>query len=196
MQSVTRNSILAVISAFSIAAILIALAPRVDAQPSSIAVEATSAASSTTSFMTAGTATTTYQLDSYPTYSSSKPFSMAGIDSVSMLLDFVSQGTATSSIGYQIQYSDNGIDWYGGNSLTSATPVGATGYFSLATSTNTVYWNPNSGTGANATTTNFTAVNLPMVSALHERVVFTIPIGAPAGAVYAEFVLKHNASGQ
>ena len=193
MQSVTRNSLLAGIAAFFIAAILIALAPRVDAQPSSIAVESTATATSTASYMTAGTATSTYQLDSYPVYSSSKPFSMAGIDSVSMLVDFTS-AQATSTLGIQVQYSNNGIDWYGGNALTAATPITSTGYYSIASSTNTIYYS--GGVGGNASTTNFTAFNLPMVSALHERVVFSIPPGSPAGAVYSEFVLKHSASGQ
>ena len=127
-------------------------------------------------------ATSTFQFDSYPSYSSSKPFSMAGIDSEYLYVDAIASSTATA-YSFTPQVSNNGIDWYG---------IGTTGTLtvnSVPVSTTTSYtWTP----GTTATST--MAFKLPDMSGLHERVVVSA-LGA-AGGVYMEVVLKHNASGQ
>lgn len=192
MQSALKNSSI-VFAGIIFVAILAAFASRVQAQPSTLVVQTTAAATTTTTYMTAGTATTTYQIDSYPVYNSSKVFSMAGIDSATMFVVFNS-AQATSTLAYQIQVSNTGSDWYGLTTPTSATP-GSTGYFGIASSTANTYYYA-SGIGGNASSTNEIAINLPAINALHERVVFSIPVGSPPGAIYEEFVLKRNASGQ
>lgn len=180
MQNVKRSSILFAVAGFAIAAILIALAPRADAQPSSIAVQTTAAATSSWAYLLNGSATSTYQIDSYPSYSSSKAFSMAGIDAEYLYLELTASSTATV---YSVtpQFSNNGIDWYNYSNTTVA------GSQTLA-STTAYAFDPNT------TATTFVSFKLPDMSGLHERLVFSA--SGAAGAIYAEVVNKKSASGQ
>lgn len=172
MQNVKRNktaSLLAIVIFVVLA--FVAFAPRSNAQPSSINVQMTAPATTTVAYIGNGTATSTYQIDSYPTYSSSKVFSMAGIDSEYLYVQATASSTATV-FTFTPQFSNNGIDWY---NIASTSGTVAT-------------WNP--GT----TATSGLAFKLPDMQGLHERIL-TSATGA-AGAVYEEVVLKKNASGQ
>lgn len=176
-------------------AILAVSISRVHAIQSSVFTETTAVATSTATYMTAGTATTTYQVDSGNTFASGKPGPgvLQTIDAQQIFLEWIS-AQATSTLAYQIQVSNNNVDWYGMNSLTSTTPGNSSGNWNVASSTvNTYYWTP--GIGGNATTTNFTSIVLPPVIAPHERIVFSVPVGSPAGAIYAEINLKQLPSG-
>lgn len=182
MKSLTRNSLIFAIIGILSSAIIIAFAPRVDAQPSSIAVQTTNAATSTVAYLGNGTATSTYQIDSYPSYSSSKAFSMAGIDAVYAYLELTASSTATV-FSVTPQFSNNNIDWYNysGPLSTNSSQV-------IMASTTAYTFTPNT------TATTFVAFKLPDMTGIHERLVFSA-LGA-AGSVYAEVVNKKAASGQ
>lgn len=160
------------------------------AQPSSVNVQASATATTTVTYMTPGTATTTYQIDSQ-LFSAGKVPNMLSIDSGSLTI----QMTASSSVGtlsslaWQFQCSNNNIDWAGESS--TGTVSGSTS--SESTSTVTHYWAP----GTTATTTKYIA-NIPICFAYHERIQFYIP-GNPAttassSAFYIEVGLKKNPS--
>lgn len=149
----------------------VAFAPNSKAQPSSINVQTTAPATTTVAFVGNGTATSTYQIDSYPTFNQSKVFSMAGIDAEYLYVQVTASSTATI-FTFTPQFSNNGIDWYNIASTSGTAAI----------------WNP----GTTATTG--LAFKLPDMQGLHERIL-TSAAGA-AGAVYEEVVLKKNASGQ
>lgn len=182
MQNATRNSLLFVVIAFAIAAGSLIAIPRADAQPSSIAVQTTAAATSTLAYLGNGTATSTYQIDSYPSYSSSKPFSMAGIDANYLYLELTASSSATV-FTVTPQVSNNGTDWYNVSGVLSSTATQST----MASTTAYVFQ-------PTVTTATFIAFKLPDITGLHERLVFSA--SGAAGAIYAEVVNKHNASGQ
>ena len=182
MQNVLRNRILFLFAALAIACSAIFLIPRADAQPSSISVQTTAAATTTVAYEGPGLATSTYQIDSYPTYSSSKVFSMAGIDAEYLFIQTVASSSATI-FWVTPQFSNNGIDWYNyGQALSS-------GSFQTTLSSTTVY-----AYGPLTTATSGVAFKLPDMSALHERVLLSA-VGAN-GSIYGEVVLKKNPSGQ
>lgn len=167
---------------FAVALILIAVSSRAQAQPSSINVQTTAVATTTLTYLASG-ATTTYQIDSYPTYSSSNVFSMAGIDSEYLYVQATASSTATLYT-FTPQFSNNGTDWYGMGSQGTASAAG-----SIAVSTTTTFtWTPG------ATTFTSMAFKLPDMTGMHERVLTTV--SGAAGAVYEEVVLKKNAQGQ
>lgn len=185
MQNTLKVSLYSAAAAIVVVgALLFGISNSAHAQPSSINVQSTAAATTTLTFLGNGTATSTYQIDSYPTYSSSKVFSMAGIDSVYLDLEGVASSSATV-FGINVQVSNNGIDWYS----VATTTLAQTSFAipNLASST-TFVWQPNMAA------TSSMEVKLPDVAAIHERVQFSAT-GA-AGAVYAEVVLKKNAQGQ
>lgn len=168
-----------VITVFSIVAL------SAKAQPSSVVIQTTATATTTMSYMTPGTATTTYQFDS-ASYSSGKVLNMQGIDSGSMMIQFAASSSA-ASLAYQFQYSNNNIDWYG-ESSSFGTVSGSNNSLFEASSTITHIWTP----GVTGTSTKL--VTIPVAAAQHERVVFSIPVGTANGAVYAEIDLKRNPS--
>lgn len=173
MQSLKRNKTIGILAIVSVLALLAfaAFAPESKAQPSSISVQTTAAATTTVAYIGAGTATSTYQIDSYGVYNPAKAFSMAGIDAEYLYVQAAASSTATV-FTFTPQFSNNGVDWY---NIASTSGTVAT-------------WNP--GT----TATSGLAFKLPDMQGLHERIV-TSAAGA-AGAVYMEVVLKKNASGQ
>lgn len=74
----------------------------------------TATATSTTSFLTPGTGTTTLTYDSYQNGANRKA------DSATLLVQV--QASSTSSVlGISMQYSQDGIDWYGDNLQTATT---------------------------------------------------------------------------
>ena len=118
---------------------------------------------------------------------------MQGIDAQSMNIEWIS-AQATSTLAYQVQVSNNNIDWYGVNALATGVPSVANNWYLASSSATTYFYVP--GVGGNASTTNFTEIMLPAVPTPHERIVFSVPPGSPAGAIYAEFNLKELPSGQ
>lgn len=184
MQSILKNKVsFAVVVALVVIASIGVFVSKVSAQPSTLTVQTTATATTTVSYLTSGTGNFTYQIDSYPTYSSSKVFSMAGIDSVYLYAQVAASSTATTYT-FQPQYSNNGVDWY--NAGSQGTASGA-GVVAVATST-TFTWQP----GTVATTSMM--FRMPDLSGLHQRIITSASGGA--GAVYEEVVLKKNAQGE
>lgn len=193
MVNVAKNKLLwTIVLAFVLACGF--YANRVGAYPSSVASQASAAATSTVSYLNPGTGTTTYQLDS-PTYGyppTGKVASMMGIDSSSLYLLF-NASSSNSILAWQIQYSNNGSDWYGESEsyvpqgfATASTTAGAA--IVEASSTVTHLWQ------VSAAGFNYKVVSLPTTPALHERIVFTMPAGSAPGALYNEVDLKQNPS--
>lgn len=84
----------------------------------------TAAATTTLSYMTAGTATTTVTC----------PLSFEGADSATLALWVQASSTSSVIVG-QIEYSDNGIDWYQNNQ-----DIFAAGAIAIATPSNSFTW--------------------------------------------------------
>lgn len=149
-------------------------------------------ASTTLSFMSAGLATTTYQIDSNSADTRLKPnFSMAQIDSADVYILF-NASTSGSILTWQYQFSNNNVDWYaeGQNIANPITGTASTtNGFVVQNASSTIHmWSP--GVSGNS----FTVVSAPALPGYHERIVFSIPMGSPAGAVYAEIDTKKNPS--
>lgn len=190
-------AILAVVGGLALGAALFSSAPSANATPSQITAQSTAAASSTfpgglatttLSYMSAGNATSTYQIDANGQFSTTKPLpTMAQVDAGSILIVFNASSSA-SILNYQFQYSNNSVDWY---PETQQQTLGSTG---LATSSPVTHsYTPLALVGPAAGTSTMIAA-IPNLQAYHERVVFSIPIGSPNGAVYAEVVTKRNPS--
>jgi len=165
------------------------------ASASALFTQKTSTATTSPSFMTPGTATTTYQIDSGGTFGDgSKLTTLNGQDQVYMFL-MTTASTSATTFAYQIQYSNNNIDWYGesinqGQNYTAIPLSGTASIMLESTSTVTHYYTPG------VTTATTRAILLPPVIAQHERVIFTLPTisGNVNGSVYAEFNIKRNPS--
>lgn len=153
------------------------------ATPSQISTQATATATSTVAFMSAGNATSTYQIDTNGAYSTTKQnATMAQVDAVSMYVLF-NASSSGSILQYQFQFSNNNIDWYTEGFSQTIASIG-TATTSLTTHT---YSSGVSGTS-------FVVVSAPVIPGYHERVVFAIPPGSANGAVYAEIDTKKNPS--
>lgn len=142
----------------------------------------TATATSTITYMSPGVATTTLTLD---TYSSGNPRLAYN---ATLLIQFV--GTSTASIlNTNIQYSQDGIDWYqdGGsltnNFATTTKPfdIGQVNTFNYTFSSTS----PSLGAAISATSTRAVRVNTPT---RYVRALFTMPIGSANGAIWAQFV--------
>jgi hypothetical protein len=161
MQNLLKNKgwEIGAVAAFAAAVVLLLLVPKTNAQPSSINVQTTAVATTTLIYVGNGTATSTYQIDSYPTFSSSKIFSMAGIDSEYLFIQVNASSSATV-FSFTPQFSNNGIDWYNYGTLGTPATNGNT-----AVSTSTAFtWTP----GTTATTS--MAFKLPDLAGMHERI--------------------------
>lgn len=152
----------------------------------------TALATSTLSFMTTGTATTTYQIDSATTTSAQRPnFSMAQIDDVDVYILF-NASTSLSILAWQYQFSNNGVDWYG-EGRDMATPN-----ISAASTTNASFLVQQNATSTlhvwapGASGVSMTVVHAPVFPGYHERIVFSLPPGSAPGGVYAEIDTKKN----
>lgn len=145
----------------------------------------TAIATTTPSYMTAGTATTTLTYDTYA--------SVGNITATlkgALLVQLVGSSTATV-LNVNTEYSQDGIDWYQDAGLfnvgyaTSSKPVdiGQVNQFTFAFASSTA------GLGAvpalNATTSRAIPVSTPT---RFVRFVFTLPVGSKSGAVWAQFV--------
>lgn len=182
MKNVLRNSLFLTLITAGLLFAFFSIS-YVKAQPSSLGIQTTATATTTVAFVGNGTATSTYQIDSYPTSSFTKVFTMAGTDSVYLYVQGAASTTATT-FTFTPQWSNNNIDWYTAGSQGTAN---ANGVIAVATSTSFT-WQP----GTTATTS--IMFKLPELSGLHQRVLSSASGGA--GAVYEEIVLKRNAQGQ
>lgn len=146
--------------------------------------------------MSQGAATTTYQIDS-PVFiagAAQKVSNMTSIDIGSLYILF-NASTTGSCLAWQNQYSNNNIDWYAesqtlpavGNNVASSTSFTATAQGVIQESTSTIHvWAPG------ASGVSLKIVTLPIIPAIHQRIVFSIPSGCNNGAVYVETDLKQN----
>lgn len=149
--------------------VLIELPVLVKAATSYVSVQTTAVATTTVSYIGAGTATTTYQFDGL---AAGKVQEMGEVDQEALYLQVAASSTATI-VQITPQFSNNNVDWYG---------YGQTGTTNVATTSATIYWVPNT------TATSTQVFNLPFVPARHERVL--ISASGAAAAVYAEVTLK------
>lgn len=151
----------------------------------------TSVSTTTPAYMTAGTATTTLTFDSYAT---GQPFTT---DQAVLLIQFAGSSTA-STLNTNLEFSQDGIDWYqdGGtleNAFASTTKpfyLNPVNQYSLAASTSTPAGLGKPG-ATDATTTRAILVKTPT---RFIRAVWSLPIGSAAGAVWGQWIPSRQAS--
>lgn len=151
---------------------------KTNAAPDAVMSEASATATTSPAYLAIG-GSTIFQFDSN-TVPSNKIQSMQSVTATSLYFQYAASSTS-SVLNVTPQYSNNNIDWYGFNQIIG-TENGTTGSTSLA-STSLSYTFTAVGIA-----TSSQVILLPVVPALHERVVFT-QTGA-AGAVYSETDLK------
>jgi len=172
----TNKGFILTIGALIVAMLYLSAPMILKAATSYVSSQSTATATTTVTYMTAGTATTTYQLDGL---ASGKVQEMGEIDDVVVEVQMAASSTA-STINIQPQVSNNNIDWYPINQVVGT--VQNSGTSTLATSSTIYLWTPNT------TATSSFAFKLPNTPARHERLVFT-DTGASL-AFYAEVTLK------
>lgn len=191
-MSITQKKVLALLGSLALISVaVLLLAPRAKANPSTLQRAQTTTCgaftgSSTPTYMTAGTATTTYTYDSFCGGATSA-------DSAALLVQFAGASPA-AVLNADVQYSQDGIDWYaigyaGGSDVNSATSSPSIGTvqqltfpFASSTISRGVVTNANSATSTRI-------IRLPTPTRF-TRVLFTLPVGSTNGAVWAEFVGK------
>lgn len=135
----------------------------------------TATATSSVSFMNAGNATTTLTLDAY---SSGGP---KADDRATLFVQNAASSTS-SILNIAIQYSQDSIDWYSDN-------------MSVASSSNPLQiQTANTYTWTAAGTATSSKALVVMTPVRYVRAVFTVPIGAAAGAVWAQFVPEEQSN--
>lgn len=144
---------------------------------------ALSAATTGVSYMTAGKATTTLACDMY-----SFPGSGQGI-AQSAVLALQQAGTSTASIvDMNVEYSIDGVDWYqdalSDRSTTTPQFNGLVQTFRNQFASSTAGL-PAFSASSTATTTKMFTIKVPT---RYVRVVFTVPVGSPASAIWAELI--------
>lgn len=135
----------------------------------------TATATSSVAYMTAGTATSTLTIDSN---APGQPFVT---DQMALLIQNVASSTS-SILNIAIQYSQDGIDWYSDNGTVVATSTP----FQIQVA-DTYTWTA-AGT---ATTSKALFVRTPT---RFVRAVFSVPAGAAAGGVWAQWVPSRQIS--
>lgn len=145
-------------------------------------------ATTSVSYMTAGTATSTVTLDG-------GCGSAQGADSAALMVQFAGSSTA-AVLNADIEYSQDNVDWYATgyagasdavSASTSPSITSAQQYiFNFASSTinRSITTNANS-----ATSTRIVRIAMPT---RYVRAVFSLPVGSTNGAVWAEFVGKRQ----
>lgn len=172
MILLTRNINIWVATGVVVVAIMLAMlgVQVANAQPSSVSIQATAAATTSVQYLTTAT-TYTYQIDN-AVFSSGKTANTMGVDSLAVYIQVAASSTA-SVFSVQEQVSNNNVDWYVVNTGTA-----------LAVATSTYTFTPQT------TATSSVALNLPYVPAVHTRLVFGV--SGAAGAIYGEVDLKRN----
>lgn len=157
------------------------------ANPSVFINTATATATTSPAYLTAGTATTTLTFDLGSGNSKAA-------DSAELLMMLAGSSTATT-LNIDIQYSQNGQDWYatsnGWNAdlVSTSTPnismvTQYTFPFASSTINRSVVTNANSATSTRA-------VDVPTPTR-YVRAVFTLPVGSAGAALYASFTAKQQ----
>ena len=182
MQNVLKNkavviAVVGLIAAFA----LVAFEAHSQAAASSIRVETSAPATTTVSYLSYGTATSTYQFDSPSVASGKVPFT-SSLDTQYLYVQFAAS-SSSSVLNITPQYSNNNVDWYSIAAATSTVNVGGISVLAYPT----VYQY-----SATAAATTSLVFKLPDMAAQHMRVVFGLAAGSAAGAVYNEVVLKEN----
>lgn len=136
----------------------------------------TATATTTVSYMTAGTATTTLTLDSY---APGQPFTT---DQAVLFIQFTAS-TSASILNTTVQYSQDGIDWYSD---------GGTFENGFATTTKPYDLSQIAQyTLSNGTTTR--AINITTPTRFI-RAQFSIPVGSAASGVWAQWIPSRQSS--
>ncbi len=147
----------------------------------------TASATTSLSFMTPGTGTTTLTYDTFAV--GGAIISTTKATYAALLTQFTATSTA-SAVNINIEYSDDGVDWYqdGGTSYnysTTSKPYD----LSQAASFRLNYASSTAGLGAipasSTPATRLVILNTPL---RYLRAIYTIPIGASNGAVWAQIV--------
>ncbi len=146
----------------------------------------TASATGTPAYMTAGTGTSTLTWDSYVAAGN-----YTGTLKGTLLIQLAASSTATV-LRANVEYSQDGVDWYQTNALfantysTTSTPIidiGQVNQYSFAFASSTA------GLGSVGTTTATSTRALPIsVPTRFARFVFTLATGSTPGAVWAQFV--------
>lgn len=195
-MSLIQKKLLAVLVSLAIIAVAtLLLVPKAGANPSFFIVgQATATATTTLTFMTAGTATTTV------VQTATNNGNTMGLNAATLLVQFTGSSTASSlNLTFEYANSDAGVDcsvtptacdWYKDGLLGAAAVVSTTTQaLNLGTVAN--YTLPFASTtvggliGIATRTTRIINVQTP---AQYVRAVFTLPIGSLNGGLYAKFL--------
>jgi len=136
-------------------------------------------ATTTSVFMTPGTATSTIT------------FSSSDVDLAGLFIN-LRASTSASILNWKYQYSNNNIDWYDEDvrdntfNINLSTPLGDINHSS---SSPTHLWTP----GNTTSSTTRKMLILPDFISGWTRIVFSLPIGTVNSTLYAEVVAKRNA---
>lgn len=140
-------------------------------------------ATTSPTFMTAGTATTTVTFDSGCATSNSQ-------DSSVLSMQLTASSTNTK-LAVNFEYSQDNIDWYQSNLSAQATTTPVQD-ISTAQSYLWSFASTTPGLGAPAGTRQMKTIVVPTPTR-YVRAVFTIPSGSTNGAIWAEFDAKRQA---
>ena len=177
---------------YTIAALLVAVgiyasAPAAKAYLLSFFTTNQSATATTTlSFMTAGTATTTYNLGVIPGASVSDN---SDVDVNYLYIQFKAS-TSPAVLQWNYQASNDSIDWYNYDSTVAPTTFATAATVDTASSTVFYRWNP----GSTLASTSLKVVKIPDISGKYKRVLFSIPAGSVNGAVWMQDNAKRAAT--
>lgn len=144
-------------------------------------VNKSATATSTVSYMTGGTATTTYNLNG------GLNTLMADVDQSNVFIQFTAS-TSASTLQWQVQRSNDGIDWFDEDAtvaITSASNVVVHASSSLNS------WTPSNTTAS----TSRKVITISRVASYYARLVFSIPPGSTGGAIWTQDTEKRDASG-
>jgi hypothetical protein len=174
--------ILAIVSSFGVA--------KINANPSYFALSSsTSTATTTPAYMTPGTATSTLSFDSQVGIAQS-------VDSAILAIQFTGSSTE-STLFTQLEYSQNGIDWfldrqYANGTSSQVFNLNQQNIYSFKVGTTTTGGLP----GAPSIATTTTAVINVRTPMRYVRAVFTLPQVTERfnGAVWAQFIGKREAN--
>ncbi len=181
------KKLILIISAFAIVAVTViaGITKSAQANPLFFPVTAqTSSATSSPTYMTAGNSTTTLTYDTYTSGNTT------GAASAALLLQLVASSTS-SILDTNLEYSQDGVDWYQDAGMFNPSFSTTTKPFDISIVNKYRYiWNgTQSGLPAvvltTGTTTRAIALRTPM---RYVRAVFTLPADSAAGAVWAQFV--------
>lgn len=144
----------------------------------------TAVSTTSISYMTAGTATTTLTCDSY-TLQVGQPDNYA-INSAVLATQYSASSTA-SILNMTYEYSNDGIDWYSNDLSAQATTSPVQNIQTAQSFTWPFASSTPNGSSPAGTNLSKKVVTLPVPSR-YVRVVYTVPVGAAAGGIWAEIL--------